>query len=945
MTDIKLKHVLLLAAAIPLAVSAQTELTYTEAKTLYANKTKKEVSIHDPSVVYDQSSGRYYIFGSHRGCAYSTDMQNWTSSSFTWQQGTNNNAGNDVAFVTPAVTAVKKGGATVALPAFNAMDWSKRSDASYDINGNMWAPDVIWNPTMNKWCQYLSINGDAWHSSIILLTADNITGPYLYQGPVVTCGFYDTSHSYKETDLEIVLGEQSTLPSRYNVGTKWGERWPHTIDPSVFFDEEGKLWLCYGSWSGGIWMLELDEETGLRDYDVEYPSVNGSSNGVTSDPYFGKKIAGGYYVSGEGPYIEHIGNWYYLFVSYGFFSPDGGYEMRVFLSDKPDGPYKDSKGKSAIFTSYAMNYGKNGDTRGGKLMGAYNGWGFQTVGECAQGHNSAITTEDGRAFLVCHTKFNDGTAGHQVRVHQLFTNSDGWLVASPFRYNGEMVTDADIASTQPFTAAELAGTYKLLIHKYGMDYANYEEVTPVEITLSEDGKITGGKTGTWTITEGTGYISLVLGGIKYNGVVTEEVMDGKTVHTVSVSASAPSTGTSVWAYKMSPKYDLAWQLNNQTEPLVNKQNVMRDIDLYSMDLKAGNVKMTWTSSNEDVISPYGKYNPTGLQENTYVDLSVRLETPGWYWEKSYTVNAYSEANALPTADWQSGMVAYYGFNDDALADAFDSSRKASLLKKGTNKVPTLSDDDPLRTGNYVHLTFGANGNESYVAMPNPLLGQDLANGATISFWVKRADNNSWDALFGLTDGTARLYMTGNTYIGYNAGNAENNNWIDINHPNDVASTNLGIGTWNLVTLVFTKSSVTMYVDSKKTNFSKWNGVMDGKTVTTATGFDYSLLLDLLSSSAEICLGKGSFWGSPDAMFDDFIVYNRALSISEVMALGRMETRVFDFYGWATGIDVVTTSQPHDPASSVYYDLQGRRLSGRPARGLYIKDHKIFKVDK
>ena len=259
MTDIKLKHVLLLAAAIPLAASAQTELTYTEAKTLYANKTKKEVSIHDPSVVYDQSSGRYYIFGSHRGCAYSTDMQNWTSSSFTWQQGTNNNAGNDVAFVTPAVTAVKKGGATVALPAFNAMDWSKRSDASYDINGNMWAPDVIWNPTMNKWCQYLSINGDAWHSSIILLTADNITGPYLYQGPVVTCGFYDTSHSYKETDLEIVLGEQSALPSRYNVGTKWGERWPHTIDPSVFFDEEGKLWLCYGSWSGGIW--RQDSET------------------------------------------------------------------------------------------------------------------------------------------------------------------------------------------------------------------------------------------------------------------------------------------------------------------------------------------------------------------------------------------------------------------------------------------------------------------------------------------------------------------------------------------------------------------------------------------------------------------------------------------------------------------------------------------------------------
>ena len=132
-------------------------------------------------------------------------------------------------------------------------------------------------------------------------------------------------------------------------------------------------------------MLQLDTETGLRNYDVTYPSVGGSTNGVTSDPYFGKKISGGYYVSGEGSYIEHIGKYYYLFVSNGFYSPDGGYEMRVFRSEKPDGPYKDTKGKSAIFNSYVMNYGYNGDTRGEKLMGAYNHWGFMTVGECAQG--------------------------------------------------------------------------------------------------------------------------------------------------------------------------------------------------------------------------------------------------------------------------------------------------------------------------------------------------------------------------------------------------------------------------------------------------------------------------------------------------------------------------------------------------------------------------------
>lgn len=54
----------------------------------------------------------------------------------------------------------------------------------------------------------------------------------------------------------------------------------------------------YGSWSGGIFMLKLNEENGLRDYEYTYDyEVNGvktqpgSANGrCTSDPYFGKRL-------------------------------------------------------------------------------------------------------------------------------------------------------------------------------------------------------------------------------------------------------------------------------------------------------------------------------------------------------------------------------------------------------------------------------------------------------------------------------------------------------------------------------------------------------------------------------------------------------------------------------------------------------------------------------
>lgn len=942
-------YVLLVTVMSVVSLSAQTELTTAQAKSLYKNISKKGISIHDPSVVYDETSKRYYIFGSHKAGAYTTDFQNWAQANPTWKTAGSNNAANQDAFVTPAVKKVKKGGVETDFPQFNAEDWSARTDASYNVDGNMWAPDVIWNPVMKKWCMYLSINGDAWHSSIALLTADKITGPYLYQGPVVICGFDGGSHSYKDTDLELVLGKLSSLPTRYNVGNKWGNRWPHTIDPAVFYDEEGKLWLVYGSWSGGIWMLELDEETGLRDYDVTYPSTNGNSDGVTSDPYYGTKIGGGFYVSGEGPYIEHIGNHYYLFVSYGFFSPDGGYEMRVFRSDKPNGPYKDASGRSAIFSSYVKNYGTGTETRGEKLLGSYNGWGFQTVGECAQGHNSIIAAPDGRTYLVYHTKFNNGTVGHQVRTHQVFVNKNGWLVAAPFEYNGETVTDADIASRQPFTVEEMAGTYQLLVHKYKMDYEKMEEVIPVTITLTADGKVVGGNSSdTWSIEEGTGYITIKYKGVVYSGVVFEEIMDVRNMHTVSITACSNS-GVNIWAYKYCPAYALAWQVNNQKVSLGT--SAKKNIDLYgTLPLFCDNISLQWTSSHPDIISDYGKYYPIGLQEDTPVTLTARLTSGNYFWQQDYSVKALSEENAKPSTDtWKDGMVAHYTFDDAELANRLDATQQAQLLRKGTTALPVVDDEEKLRNGKTLHLNYGVNGKESYASVPNPLKGKTLTDGATIALLVKRTDNNLWDAILGLTDGKQRLFMTGNLYVGYNDGNTASetvyNNWLDINNPNTVETDKLPVGAWNLVVLTFSRSvssssgGIIIYVNGSKTT-DKYKESLNGKEASTKAGFDYNLILDLMAGSDNLYLGSGSFWGSPDVRIDDVIVYDRTLSLLEVMSLTQMIDRA-DTESQTDGIeDIANIQQPR--ANSQYFDLQGRRVEN-PQKGLYIRNGKKILV--
>ena len=525
----------------------------------------KRVSVHDPSVVLDPSTNTYYIFGSHRAVAKTTDLMSWTYVNkgketgttdlvgVAWATANSDNAVSSLAFTTPALKKVKKGGVEYDF-AFDAQAWSKRGNANYDIKGNLWAPDVIYNTAMKKWCMYMSVNGDAWYSSIVLLTADNIEGPYTYQAPVVISGFH-TGTAYKDTDLEIVLGTQSSLPERYNMKTSgsgnWGERWPNNIDPCVFYDEEGKLWMSYGSWSGGIWMLELDEKTGLRDYDVNY-ELTGSGNGITVDPYFGKKIAGGYYVSGEASYIEYIGGYYFLFVTYGGLEATGGYQMRVFRSEKPDGPYLDVRNTSAIFQSYKLNYGStSNDNRGENIFGAYGDWGNQVKGnwsERSQGHNSIIAAEDGRTYLVYHTRFQNRGEIHEVRVHQVFQNEDGWLVAAPFEYTGEQVKSADMATSQQIPTSQIAGSYKLLTHKFKLDHTKSELATPVDVLFNADGTISGDVSGTWSVKEGTSYMTIQIGNDVFKGVMVEQTLEPTSDKAVAFTAVARN-GVTIWGYK------------------------------------------------------------------------------------------------------------------------------------------------------------------------------------------------------------------------------------------------------------------------------------------------------------------------------------------------------------------------------------------------------------
>lgn len=662
-------------------------ITEADLNNAYATKSISRIMnlCHDPSIVIDNisnsSNPTYYIYGSHLGHGYTTAADNYKSwTTFASYEENENvaksmfaNASNTrisyaKAYDSNAVTKVKNSkGEEVAFTGFNMHNWQYTGGT---IKGNQWAPDVIYNKKMKKWCMYMSINSDKWCSGIVLLTSDNIKGPWVYQGPVVFSGFtgsfahvgYGAADDWKKTDYTIATGETS-LAARYkSLGDNWSKYWPNAIDPCVLYDDNDDLWMSYGSWFGGIFMLRLDNETGLRDYTHKYEyQENGTtkapgaaSQNCTSDPYFGIKIAGGYGVSGEASYIQKIGKNYYLWITNGGLDTKGGYQMRVYRSSSITGPYTDTWGLNAMPGKAVVNYGSNANRDYGvKLFGNYK-WEFMPFSEIAQGHNSVTIDHLGRTLLFNHTRFKEiGHEGHEVRVHQLFMTQDGWPVSAPFEFDGETVTDNDIATKALYSAEQICGEYQLMLHPFRQNTAAMDASTPVNISLLADGTITGDYTGTWSCPENTSYIDIKLNNVlgsnitaTFHGVLTEQTIDYTNIKSLcftccgtqksetsqaSNGQALTTSGLCIWGSKADYKAAIKYTLENLTIPVKPGEKIKSSVTLPTSG-KLG-AKVYWTTSNADILTATGEVKGKGK-----VVLTLNIEKDGYVLRKTYSLN-------------------------------------------------------------------------------------------------------------------------------------------------------------------------------------------------------------------------------------------------------------------------------------------------------------------
>lgn len=433
-------------------------------------------SFNQDATVHDPSvikvGDRFYVYGSHGASAWTTDLMNWT------QVATSISQGDPVHFP------------DFATELADMIAWCGVAD--------LWAPDVFQMPDGRYYYFYcLWSNVLAPHRGYMgVAVSDHIEGPYENLGEI-----------------------RKTGEAGYNASVD-----PNTIDACLFRDEDDQLWMVYGSYSGGIFLYRM-EDSG--------PDMGFQSPGQG----WGTYLLGGNHAPIEGPFIVYHPEtgYYYLFLSYGGLAANDGYNMRVFRSEHPDGPFYDPAGnnmETVGITDEWRDYGL-------KMAG---NWQFlpvdgepatATVGYKSPGHNSVIYDETRRKwFNFFHTRFVGSGEIHEVRVHQLFFNEDSWPVMNPHRYAGE--------SLGSYTVDSFAGDFKVINH--GKDVTG-EVKTSTVVALNRDGSL-GGADGTWSMPADS-WITINLDGATYKGVVCRS-WDNDNRRWVKTFSAASVDGVTIW---------------------------------------------------------------------------------------------------------------------------------------------------------------------------------------------------------------------------------------------------------------------------------------------------------------------------------------------------------------------------------------------------------------
>ncbi len=247
-------------------------------------------------------------------------------------------------------------------------------------NMSYWAPDVM--KVGDRYLLYYSVSSFGKITSAIGLATNPTLDP--------------NDPAYHWTDQGVVARTQE------------GDN-HNAIDPSVFRDSDGSLWLTFGSYWTGIKLIQLDPRSGKR---------------IAPDS---KLFSLAHNESIEASYLCRHGNYYYLFVNWGSCcqGTNSSYNIRIGRSKTITGPYLDKGGVDLLHSGGSVFLA----TTNGPLFGP--------------GHAGTLNAEGKNWF----TSDFEG----DVRM-----NGRATLAIMPLRWNADGWPEATVNDVKPAASAESA---------------------------------------------------------------------------------------------------------------------------------------------------------------------------------------------------------------------------------------------------------------------------------------------------------------------------------------------------------------------------------------------------------------------------------------------------------------------------------------------------------
>ena len=755
------------------------------AQAAYTPVAFQNAAVHDPSII--KSGGTYYVFGSHLAAAKSTDLMKW-------QQMTDSVSATNSLFL--------NGAKNVFTELAETFSWAQ--------SNTLWAPDVIRLADGKYYMYYNACKGDSPRSAMGIAVSDNIAGPYVNKGVFLKSGMW---------------GQASHDGTIYDA-----LKHPNAVDPNVFYDNGGRLWMIYGSYSGGIFIMQMNPATG-------FPLAGQG---------YGKRLMGGNHARIEGAYVMYSPktSYYYMFTSFGGLDATGGYNMRVARATNADGPYFDAQGNNManVKSNPAKPLFDDASIApyGVKIMGNFlferklgdAGTGIGT-GYVSAGHNSAFyDAATGKHFLVFHSRFPERGEQHEVRVHQMHMNADGWPVVAPYRNTNETMA--------PVRRGFVHGDYMFVNH--GKDISAVIKKSRL-ITLHSNGSITGAATGTWTLT-GANQVDINLSGAStFKGVMLTQWDETSKSYVITFSATSRD-GISVMGSRLAPRNDVQVVTAIYNElTLGNTSAVTSSLSLPTTGARGAMI--SWTSSNPSVISNTGVVTSPAVDTTVIMTATITMGT-------ARTVKTFAV-----TVRKLGAMLAHYAL-DGGLGDSTGAFGPGMVIG---DKIGIAGGSLGYEAGmkGKAAVFNGATG----VRLPDGLIS---TNNYTVAMWLKPAQLTAFSsAFFGARNGDSwiSLLPKGHDFAGGATMLWSGTAWYDAG-----TGMNIPVGQWSHLAVTVKAGAVGVYVNGVR----RFSGANFPNVFTNASGV-FSLGVN--------------WWDAPyKGSIDDLRIYGSALNDADIANIAR-----------------------------------------------------------